>query len=142
MLLLLLLLSLSLSLVCVRIYIVCERVCRELKVALRALGFAVKKAEVRALMHEYDRAGAGKIDAEEFKDIGTHAAHTYVFGLCVFRNYDVASWDAVVCARASRRAMRHSRRRLLTHMMIVCVYIYFGCDVWTMCMWSICLLSQ
>ena len=38
-------------------------VCRELKVALRALGFAVKKAEVLALMREYDRVGAGKIDA-------------------------------------------------------------------------------
>ena len=46
---------------------------RELKVALRALGFAVKKAEVLALMKEYDRNAVGKIDAEQFKDIGTRA---------------------------------------------------------------------
>ena len=30
----------------------------------------MKKAEVKALMHDYDRKGIGKIDAEEFKDIG------------------------------------------------------------------------
>ena len=43
---------------------------RELKVALRALGFPVKKAEVMGMMREYDRNDIGKIDAEQFKDIG------------------------------------------------------------------------
>jgi centrin-3 len=44
----------------------------ELKVAMRALGFDVKKQEVLGLMREYDREGAGAIEYIDFLDIMTH----------------------------------------------------------------------
>lgn len=43
----------------------------ELKVALRALGFEVKKAEVLDLMNEYDREKKGNIEYLDFLDICT-----------------------------------------------------------------------
>ena len=44
----------------------------ELKVAMRALGFDVKKAEVLGLMNEYDRARSGAIEYIDFLEIMTH----------------------------------------------------------------------
>lgn len=43
----------------------------ELKVAMRALGFDVKKQEVMGLMREYDRDGAGQIEYIDFLEIMT-----------------------------------------------------------------------
>ena len=43
----------------------------ELKVAMRALGFDVKKAEVSELMRQYDKDNTGKIDYQDFLDIMT-----------------------------------------------------------------------
>ena len=43
----------------------------ELKVAMRALGFDVKKPEVVDLMNEYDREGTGSIEYPDFLDIMT-----------------------------------------------------------------------
>ena len=43
----------------------------ELKVAMRALGFDVKKPEVVELMNEYDREGNGCINFNDFLDIMT-----------------------------------------------------------------------
>jgi centrin-3 len=43
----------------------------ELKVAMRALGFDVKKQEVHGLMREYDREGAGQIEYPDFLEIMT-----------------------------------------------------------------------
>merc|ERR1712166_780697 len=43
----------------------------ELKVAMRALGFDVKKQEVLGLMREYDRDGAGQIEYLDFLEIMT-----------------------------------------------------------------------
>ena len=40
---------------------------RELKTAMRALGFATKKQEVLHIMQEYDKDESGKIEFEEFK---------------------------------------------------------------------------
>ena len=40
---------------------------RELKTAMRALGFASKKQEVLRIMQEYDKDESGKIEFEEFK---------------------------------------------------------------------------
>ena len=42
---------------------------RELKVAMRALGFAVKSEEVQKIMREYDRDGSGSIEFGEFREI-------------------------------------------------------------------------
>lgn len=43
----------------------------ELKVAMRALGFDVKKADVLKLMKEYDRKETGQIEYADFVDIMT-----------------------------------------------------------------------
>ena len=45
---------------------------RELKAAMRALGFDVKKQEVLNLMKEYDREGAGQIEYHDFLEIMTN----------------------------------------------------------------------
>eukprot|EP00914_Ancora_sagittata_P033901 GHVO01068495.1.p1 GENE.GHVO01068495.1~~GHVO01068495.1.p1 ORF type:complete len:193 (+),score=32.44 GHVO01068495.1:32-580(+) len=43
----------------------------ELKVAMRALGFDVKKPQVLELMKEYDKANTGHIDFNDFMEIMT-----------------------------------------------------------------------
>ncbi|CAD2087007.1 topoisomerase, putative [Plasmodium vinckei lentum] len=43
----------------------------ELKVAIRALGFDIKKADVLELMREYDKTNSGYIDYNDFLDIMT-----------------------------------------------------------------------
>jgi len=43
----------------------------ELKVAMRALGFDVKKADVLKLMKEYDRKESGQIEFADFQEIMT-----------------------------------------------------------------------
>ncbi|XP_071826510.1 centrin-3 [Apostichopus japonicus] len=43
----------------------------ELKVAMRALGFEVKKADVLKVMRDYDREETGKITFEDFKEVIT-----------------------------------------------------------------------
>ncbi|GAB65486.1 centrin [Plasmodium cynomolgi strain B] len=43
----------------------------ELKVAIRALGFDIKKADVLELMREYDKSNSGYIDYNDFLDIMT-----------------------------------------------------------------------
>lgn len=42
---------------------------RELKVAMRALGFAVKGSEVKTILKNYDRDDSGKIEFDEFLEI-------------------------------------------------------------------------
>merc|ERR1712167_28149 len=44
---------------------------RELKVAMRALGFQVKKAEVRKMISDIDKDDSGTIDFEEFLQMMT-----------------------------------------------------------------------
>ena len=44
---------------------------KELKVAMRALGFEPKKEEVRRILQEIDKSGEGVIRYEEFLDIMT-----------------------------------------------------------------------
>ena len=44
---------------------------KELKVAMRALGFEPKKEEIRKILQEIDKAGEGTIKYEEFLDIMT-----------------------------------------------------------------------
>jgi Ca2+-binding EF-hand superfamily protein len=44
---------------------------KELKVAMRALGFEPKKEEVRRILQEIDKNGEGVIRFEEFLDIMT-----------------------------------------------------------------------
>ena len=45
----------------------------ELKVAIRALGFDIKKEEVRRIMAEVDREGTGTIEFPEFLSISPSA---------------------------------------------------------------------
>lgn len=42
----------------------------ELKVALRALGFDMKKAEVLKLLRDHDRQGLGVMAFEDFNKVG------------------------------------------------------------------------
>uniref|UniRef100_A0A8C5UXD4 Centrin 3 n=1 Tax=Microcebus murinus TaxID=30608 RepID=A0A8C5UXD4_MICMU len=49
----------------------------ELKVAMRALGFDVKKADVLKILKDYDREATGKITFEDFNEVGV-----YFNGLC------------------------------------------------------------
>ena len=44
---------------------------KELKAAMRALGFQVKKADVRKMIADIDKDGNGSIDFEEFLDMMT-----------------------------------------------------------------------
>ena len=44
---------------------------KELKVAMRALGFEPKKEEIRKMIQEVDRDGTGTIDFPEFLDMMT-----------------------------------------------------------------------
>ncbi|XP_068430375.1 centrin-3 [Clinocottus analis] len=41
----------------------------ELKVAMRALGFEVKKVDVLKILKDYDREGSGKISFEDFNEV-------------------------------------------------------------------------
>ncbi|CAH3014054.1 unnamed protein product [Porites evermanni] len=43
----------------------------ELKVAMRALGFDVKKADVLKIMKDYDREASGKITFDDFNEVMT-----------------------------------------------------------------------
>ncbi|XP_052225539.1 centrin-3 isoform X2 [Dreissena polymorpha] len=43
----------------------------ELKVAMRALGFDVKKTDVLKVLRDYDREGTGKITFEDFNEVMT-----------------------------------------------------------------------
>ncbi|XP_069607785.1 centrin-3 isoform X1 [Ranitomeya imitator] len=42
----------------------------ELKVAMRALGFDVKKADVLRILKDYDSEATGRISFEDFKEVG------------------------------------------------------------------------
>lgn len=42
----------------------------ELKVALRALGFDLKKAEVLKILREHDRQGSGQMQFDDFSKVG------------------------------------------------------------------------
>jgi centrin-3 len=42
----------------------------ELKVALRALGFDMKKAEVLKLLRDHDRQGTGVMSFDDFNKVG------------------------------------------------------------------------
>lgn len=44
---------------------------KELKVAMRALGFEPKKEEVKKMISEIDKAGTGKIDFQDFLELMT-----------------------------------------------------------------------
>ena len=44
----------------------------ELKVAMRALGFDVKKADVLKILKDYDREATGKITFDDFNEVGVY----------------------------------------------------------------------
>ena len=50
----------------------------ELKVAMRALGFDVRKQEVIGLMKEYDRDNTGRIEYPDFLEIMTQKSQTEI----------------------------------------------------------------
>jgi centrin-2/centrin-1 len=44
---------------------------KELKVAMRALGFEPKKEEIKKMMQDVDKSGNGRIDFNEFLELMT-----------------------------------------------------------------------
>lgn len=53
----------------------CKIICFSLliqKVAMRALGFDVKKADVLKILKDYDRESTGKITFEDFSEVGMY----------------------------------------------------------------------
>ena len=43
-----------------------------LKIAMRALGFDVKKADVLKILRDYDREGTGKISFDDFNEVSKY----------------------------------------------------------------------
>ena len=56
---------------------------KELKVAMRALGFEPKKEEIKKLISEIDKDGSGKIDFSEFLALMTAKMVIYYDSLCL-----------------------------------------------------------
>ena len=54
----------------------------ELKVAMRALGFDLKKAEVLKIIRDHDKSGHGLMDFEDFVKISTSRSHLPVSLIC------------------------------------------------------------
>jgi centrin-1 len=52
---------------------------KELKVAMRALGFEPKKEEVKRVLQELDKAGEGVIKYEEFLDLMTQKMVSFYY---------------------------------------------------------------
>ena len=50
---------------------------KELKVAMRALGFEPKKEEIRRMMADIDKDGSGTIDFDEFMQLMTTKARPF-----------------------------------------------------------------
>ena len=47
----------------------------ELKVAMRALGFDLKKAEVLKLLRDHDKTGSGLVEYDDFVKISAYPSH-------------------------------------------------------------------
>lgn len=45
---------------------------------MRALGFPVKKEEVKKIINEYDKSGEGRISGDDFMDISKYKKLTQV----------------------------------------------------------------
>lgn len=52
----------------------------ELKVAMRALGFDLKKAEVLKILKDHDKTGGGLIEFDDFAKISKHGLDATRFG--------------------------------------------------------------
>lgn len=49
------------------------------QVALKALGFELKKAEVLRILRDYDRENTGKIGVEDFTEVGWYLAASMIY---------------------------------------------------------------
>ena len=73
----------------------------ELKVAMRALGFDLKKAEVLKILRDHDKTGHGLIDFEDFAKISESGRHTSLFSQA--NVHSVFSERADTCKRPDGR---------------------------------------
>lgn len=53
----------------------------EFKVALRALGFEVKKAQVLTILRDYDRVESGKIGFDDFQEVCMYLIISITFNI-------------------------------------------------------------
>lgn len=73
----------------------------ELKVAMRALGFDLKKAEVLKILRDHDKTGHGLMDFEDFAKISESGRHTSLFSRA--NVHSVFSERANTCKRPDGR---------------------------------------
>ena len=73
----------------------------ELKVAMRALGFDLKKAEVLKILRDHDKTGHGLMDFEDFAKISESGRHTSLFSRA--NVHSVFSERADTCKRPDGR---------------------------------------
>lgn len=64
-------LRIGIHLFCKNFFIICFSLLIR-KVAMRALGFDVKKADVLKILKDYDREATGKITFEDFNEVGVY----------------------------------------------------------------------
>lgn len=69
---------------------------RELKAAMRALGFQVKKAEIRKMIAEIDKDESGTIDLDEFTEMMTGKMVSFVPAEVLFYVSDISFRAAVI----------------------------------------------
>lgn len=91
---------------------------KELKVAMRALGFEPKKEEIKKMITEMDKQGSGVIDFNEFLELMTVKMVRGHF-CCVYLS---ATWLAVCTLAHSKHA--HPRTSIDTHSFIVLELTY------------------
>lgn len=59
----------------------------ETQVAMRALGFDIKKAEVLKLMADYDRQSTGKMSFADFNDVSKYISVVHLFRLIFIHSF-------------------------------------------------------
>jgi len=86
---------------------------KELKVAMRALGFEPKKEEVKRVLQELDKAGEGVIKYEEFLDLMTQkmvikqyliTIYNYLYLFIILYNITINRWKETL----SKKLKKHS----------------------------------
>lgn len=74
---------------------------KELKVAMRALGFEPKKEEIKKMISDIDKDGSGTIDFNESVHTHTHCTHRCTGPAQVHARYPLSLWSTAV-ARSVR----------------------------------------
>ncbi|KOB63072.1 hypothetical protein PFHG_04807 [Plasmodium falciparum HB3] len=105
----------------------------ELKVAIRALGFDIKKADVLDLMREYDKTNSGHIDYNDFLDISKkicvyikyyniYNINIYIIMLTVYMSFEKS--DAILLLIIHKLKKKKKKFPIYTIYIYIHIYIY------------------